>query len=344
VQVRPAVFDSHFYSHARSVFMRGFLSEFLSGSPEAAYIVIVMDEGYMEQPRRYHVRPFRLLMGMLASLLGVALVAAAVVTFTPLRQLIPGYGTAQVERNARQNARRAAALEDSLRRQSRYLRHLQNLMAGPVDSSFVAEAQEESVEEAAAPPPRPDESTGVFSSPVSSAGDSLGTEGDRNATAGGGRASFAAARLPDGVSVDAETAAGRASWASSRLDPLPFPVHPPVEGFATRGFDATTGHYAVDIAAEAGTSVRSIGDGYVVMADRTQEGGWAIAVQHAGGYLSLYKHNRRLLKQVGDRVEAREVIAKSGNSGEITTGPHLHVELWHDGLAQDPAAYFIEGS
>ena len=79
------------------------------------------------------------------------------------------------------------------------------------------------------------------------------------------------------------------------------------------------------------------------MADRTQEGGWAIAVQHAGGYLSLYKHNRRLLKQVGERVEAREVIAESGNSGEITTGPHLHVELWHDGLAQDPAAYFIGG-
>jgi murein DD-endopeptidase MepM/ murein hydrolase activator NlpD len=315
--------------------MRGFLSEFLSGRPETAYTVIVMDEGYMEQPRRYHVRPFRVLVGALVSLL----VAAAAVTFTPLRQLIPGYGTAQMKQNARQNARRAAALEDSLQRQSRYLRHLQTLMAGPVDSSFVAQTQNQG---AAGPPPGT-----APAAPTAAA--SAATRGSLAAATD--PAPFATARLPGGASAAGRSAAGRSAAAaaaertrwSDPLAPLPFPVQPPVDGFATRGFDAGTGHYAVDIAAEAGTPVRSIGAGYVVMADRTQEGGQAIAVQHAGGYLSLYKHNRRLLKQVGQRVEAREVIAKSGNSGEITTGPHLHVELWRDGLAQDPASYFIGG-
>ncbi|MEL6615952.1 MAG: M23 family metallopeptidase, partial [Bacteroidota bacterium] len=65
------------------------------------------------------------------------------------------------------------------------------------------------------------------------------------------------------------------------------------------------------------------------------------AVQHAGGYLSVYKHNGRLLKRVGDRVRNRETVAQSGDSGEVTSGPHLHFEIWHDGLAQDPAPYLL---
>jgi murein DD-endopeptidase MepM/ murein hydrolase activator NlpD len=313
--------------------MRGFLSEFLRGSPEAAYTVIVMDEGYMEQPRRYHVRPVRVLALAGAGLLVAALLAAAAVTFTPLRQLIPGYGTAQMKQNARRNARQVAALEDSLHRQNRYLRHLQNLMTGPVDSSLVAKAQETTSAEAspssrgAAPP---------------AAVEAAAPRDSLDAATAPPRAPLATARLPGSASPSVSSETERTRWTSP-LAPLQFPVPPPVEGFATRGFDAESGHYAVDIAAEVGTPVRSIGDGFVVMADRTQEGGQAIAVQHAGGYLSFYKHNRRLLKQVGDRVEAREVIAKSGNSGEITTGPHLHVELWHDGLAQDPASYFLAG-
>ena len=302
--------------------MRAFLSEFIRGA-DAAFTVIVMDEGYMEQPRRYHVRPFRLLMLALATLALVAAVTAAAFTFTPLRQLIPGYGTAQVERSARINARRVAALNDSLRQQSRYLHHLQSLMTGPVDSTFVAQAQEG--ERQAPPALFTGERAAVASSPVGSAPETANADAS---------SPFAPARLPGGVQ------AGGAVRAAG-LDQLQFPVFPPAEGFFTRGFDAKTGHYAVDIAAEVGTPVRAIGDGYVVMADRTQQGGQAIAVQHASGYLSLYKHNRRLLKRVGEQVEAREVIAESGNTGEITTGPHLHVELWHNGLAQDPAAYFI---
>ena len=79
----------------------------------------------------------------------------------------------------------------------------------------------------------------------------------------------------------------------------------------------------------------------MIFADWTHEGGYTVTVQHADGYLTVFKHNQRLLKRVGDRVRAREAVAMSGNSGEITTGPHLHFELWHNGLAQDPSFYFI---
>lgn len=301
--------------------MREFLSEFMRGS-DAVCTVIVMDEGYMEEPRRYHLRPFRVLMGALGTLLAAALLAAAVLAFTPLRTLIPGYGTAQMEQNARQSARRAAALKDSVREQRRYLRHLQSLMTGSVDSSFVAEAQD-----AALPSSSENVKASLPSAPPSYTGRAEARE---------------AAGLPNANLPETMSPGSGSPVRTARLDAVPFPVAPPVTGFVTRGIKPKKGHYAVDIATEAGTPVHAIGDGYVVMAGRTKEGGHAIAVQHAGGYLSFYKHNRRLLKEVGERVEAREVIAESGNSGEMTTGPHLHMELWRNGLAQDPAAYFIE--
>ncbi len=72
------------------------------------------------------------------------------------------------------------------------------------------------------------------------------------------------------------------------------------------------------------------------LADRTHAGGFTIAVQHGGGYLAVYKHNQRLLKRGHDRVRARETVALSGNTGAVTSGPHLHFELWRDGFPQNP--------
>jgi murein DD-endopeptidase MepM/ murein hydrolase activator NlpD len=144
----------------------------------------------------------------------------------------------------------------------------------------------------------------------------------------------------------APVAAAQASW-SSRLarreaaGPTSFPALLPAQGVVTRGFDAASGHRALDIAVEEGSPVRVVEDGYVVLADWTHAGGYVIAVQHADGFVSVYKHNSQLLREPGDRVRARDVIALSGNTGEITTGPHVHVELWRDGEALDPAAFLV---
>lgn len=112
-------------------------------------------------------------------------------------------------------------------------------------------------------------------------------------------------------------------------------------GVVSRGYDAAAGHFGLDVATRAGTPVRAVGDGYVVFADWTHAGGYTIAVQHPDGYLSVYAHNQRLLRRVGDRVRSREAVALSGNTGAATSGPHLHFELWRDGLAQDPRAFLL---
>lgn len=302
--------------------MWSFLAEFV-GDVDDAYTILVMDEECREHPRRYVVRPRHLwmLVGTSVTLLATGLLC--LVVLTPLREVVPGYGTAELRRDARLAALRVATLEDSLETRREYMEHLRQVLMGEVRP-----APQEGEDNASAPEPAfsvTGELAEVAPDPVS--------EHWEDHVQPAVPIEHMPLDVPEGVPV--------ASSPETYVPSLPVPALWPVQGFLTRRFDARTGHFAIDIAVEEGTMVRSIGDGYVIFADWTHEGGYALAVQHADGYVSIYKHNKRLLKRVGDRVRAREAVAVSGNSGEVTTGPHLHFELWRDGLAQDPRAYLV---
>ena len=113
----------------------------------------------------------------------------------------------------------------------------------------------------------------------------------------------------------------------------------PLKGMIVNPFGASQEHYGVDIVATPGTKVSSVMDGVVIFSGWTVETGYVIQVQHPNNLISLYKHNERLLKSVGEVVKAGEVIAHVGNSGELTTGPHLHFELWYNGTPLNPQEY-----
>ena len=87
--------------------------------------------------------------------------------------------------------------------------------------------------------------------------------------------------------------------------------------------------------------VKATLDGTVTLADWTVETGYVIYIQHENNLISVYKHNAELLKKVGNKVKAGDAIAIIGNSGELTTGPHLHFELWHNGTPIDPQTYIV---
>ena len=113
----------------------------------------------------------------------------------------------------------------------------------------------------------------------------------------------------------------------------------PVKGIVTNGFEPKIGHYAIDIVAGANEPILAALSGTVIFSSWTTETGYVIQIQHSNDLLTVYKHNSVLLKKSGDRVEAGETIAIIGNSGEITTGPHLHFELWHKGVPVNPEDY-----
>jgi murein DD-endopeptidase MepM/ murein hydrolase activator NlpD len=120
-----------------------------------------------------------------------------------------------------------------------------------------------------------------------------------------------------------------------------FIFFPPVNGALSSGFDPKIKHYAVDIVVPENTPVKAAADGRVVLASWTSDSGYVMVVDHGDQMLSVYKHNATLIKDQGEYVKAREVIARSGSSGELSTGPHLHFELWNDGSPIDPTT-FIE--
>ena len=108
-----------------------------------------------------------------------------------------------------------------------------------------------------------------------------------------------------------------------------------MRNFAAR-FNPRNRHWGVDLVARKGEPVLAAANGTVILASWTQDGGNVIAVQHPNQLVSVYKHNASLLKKTGDFVKAGEAIATLGNSGELTSGPHLHFEMWYKGSPVNP--------
>ena len=113
----------------------------------------------------------------------------------------------------------------------------------------------------------------------------------------------------------------------------------PIKGVVTNGFDRKKNHFGTDIVAKQDEPIKCVFDGVVVISHWTSETGNVIGVQHANGVFSLYKHNSTLFKSAGEYVKSGEVIAIIGNSGELSSGPHLHFELWHKGTPVNPENY-----
>ena len=118
-----------------------------------------------------------------------------------------------------------------------------------------------------------------------------------------------------------------------------FMLFSPASGLISEPFNSEIKHFAVDIALAKDTPIKSVAVGTVVLAEWTSDTGYVIVIKHNHGLLSVYKHNSTIEKSQGDIVQAGEVIAFAGNSGELSTGYHLHFELWIDGYPVDPTNF-----
>jgi len=118
----------------------------------------------------------------------------------------------------------------------------------------------------------------------------------------------------------------------------------PLEGLVSGEFDPSISHYGVDIVSEEDAPIKTIADGVVIMSSWTIDAGYVIGIQHKGNLISIYKHNSEILKNVGNFVKQGEIIAIIGNTGDLTTGPHLHFELWYDGNPVNPVEFLTFGN
>ncbi len=128
---------------------------------------------------------------------------------------------------------------------------------------------------------------------------------------------------------------------SNRLKAEDFPSSYPTKGSYTRGFDLENLHFGIDIATTEKELVSSVADGTVVSASWTINDGYVLTIQHAAGILSVYKHCETVSKQSGDVILKGDFICTIGDVGLSSSGPHLHFEIWKDGIPQDPTLYLI---
>jgi len=114
----------------------------------------------------------------------------------------------------------------------------------------------------------------------------------------------------------------------------------PVQGEITQNFNKKEDHFAIDIAVDEGTPIKAISEGRVLFSEWTVQTGYVIIIDHGGMLTSVYKHNSSLVKKQNETVNAGEIVALSGNHGTLTTGPHLHFEVWKNGTPIDPIQLF----
>ena len=116
-------------------------------------------------------------------------------------------------------------------------------------------------------------------------------------------------------------------------------LFPPIKGEITNKMNISSGHFGVDIIAPKNEAVSSILNGTIIYHNWSPTDGHVVHIQHKKNLISIYKHNSEILKEIGDFVESGEPIDIVGNSGEHSTGPHLHFELWHNGYPLDPEIF-----
>jgi murein DD-endopeptidase MepM/ murein hydrolase activator NlpD len=280
------------------------------------YKLVVMNHDTFEEVLSFKLSPLSVYVLFSSLIVGTATLVTLLIVFTPLKRYIPGYGDFVRDAEIAALNKKVSDLEEEMEANRAYTANLRKILSGDMaDFSREAAAKESD----AAPP------------------DSVNAgEAERIPEDDALRASVAAGSF----STPPPVAAAGISTIESRETPLEqIYFVPPVTGEVTAVFDPSKQHYGTDVGAPRNTAIKSVADGTVISAGYTVETGYSIAIQHPHNVVTMYKHNSVLLKKAGSTVKAGEAIALIGNTGEATSGPHLHFELWHRGRPINPDDY-----
>ncbi len=265
------------------------------------YRLVILNEETFEE--RFSFKLNRLNVFVFSTLFALFLILATtfIIAFTPLREYIPGYSSTALKKNATRLAYKTDSLQQILDVNEQYLASIKKVLTGDVKT---VNFNKDSLIEVA----KTDPSVLIRTS----RNDSL---------------------LREAVAKE------------DKYNPLIAPqvqqyaLFAPVKGTISENYDSTSKHYAVDVVTVKDSPVKAVADGTVIFAEWTAATGYVIILKHDNNLISVYKHNAMLTKEQGEIVKAGEVIGTVGNTGELTTGPHLHFELWRDGFPVNPTSF-----
>lgn len=267
------------------------------------YRLVILNEDTFEE--RFAIKLTRLNVFVIMSLSAIVLIAltTVLIAFTPLREYIPGYSSTALKKEATNLNFKTDSLQQVINVNEQYLESIKRVLKGDVAT---VEFNKDSIIKAA----------------------ELDTEKYNLNTS-----------REDSILREKVNKEDKYNLFESATSKVSFVLFPPVTGTISEGYNVEEKHFAVDIVVAKGTPVKAADDGTVVLAEWTTQTGYVVIIDHGNGLISAYKHNASLTKEQGDLVKAGEVIAISGDAGELTTGPHLHFELWTDGYPIDPTTF-----
>ena len=271
----------------------------------AQFRLALVDDRTHKQLFTIHFTKTTFFVTMISIIVMLSALIFSITAFTPVRTFIPGYPDAHAKRAAIQNAMTIDSLQTVIYRWEIYSENLKRVVTGqtPLQIDSLINANQ-----------------------------------PKKATA-----EEAAEFLKQDSVLREEVKKEEQFDISSDRDRRDLPIEgvhffTPLKGVVSQGYDAAI-HPYIDITAAAGSVVKAVLDGTVIFAGWSEDAGYTIQIQHEGDIISIYKHNEKLSKKVGDKVTAGTPIALVGNSGDLTTGVHLHFELWHKGETVDPTLY-----
>jgi len=241
---------------------------------------------------------------ILASFLFITFIATStyfIIAYSPIKEFIPGYPSSKMRIEVISNAIKVDTITSNIEKQQRYLQAIKSALSGEIKAEEISVLAKENTQKTFINPPKTSEEDSIL------------------------RAIVAEEDKYNIISDNDDT-------------PL-FVLFTPAKGIVSEKFSLEKKHFAVDIALKENAPIKSVAEGTVIFSEWTAETGYVIILEHSYGLLSVYKHNRSLNKQQGDTVEAGEVIALAGNTGEFSTGFHLHFELWTEGYPLDPEKF-----
>ncbi|MCF8331412.1 MAG: M23 family metallopeptidase [Bacteroidales bacterium] len=279
------------------------------------YRLVIMQEDTFEEKLSFRLS--RLNVFVVTAVLAILLIFSTIyiIAYTPLKQYIPGYSNVHIQEDLYSQIKKTDSLERVILQREAYLYNLKNILEGNT------EALKDTV------------SVHIDSNNVDKY---KNIRFDRSPEDSMLREEIQRLDKYNLVYYDRGV---EPNVYSKRASIRNFFFFTPLAGQITNGFNVEKEHYGVDIVGKENDVVKATLDGRIVFSNWTMRTGYVIIIMHENNLISVYKHNASLLKRLGEIVKAGEPIAISGNTGELTTGPHLHFEIWYNGSPENPREY-----
>ena len=262
------------------------------------YRLVLLNDSTYEEKTSFKISRLNVFSALFALMFIIVLITSGILFFTPIREYIPGYSSTSLQKQANLLSYKTDSLRQIVFLNDQYINSLKKVLTGDLET---IEYKPDSV---------------VYK-------DAMDIQ-------------IIEKSKEDSILRQLVDNEDKYNLANINKDKDFYLLTSPINGAVSQNYSIADDHLAIDISVDIGTPVKAVSNGRVILSEWTTQTGYVLIIDHGNDLISVYKHNSKLLKSQGEIVKQGEIIALSGNSGVLTSGPHLHFELWSEGFSIDP--------